>query len=150
MGTCSPRFGQPRFRRDAAHLYHRKTAELGRGETGRGTDRIGLPCAPRRYLRSIISGIYRWRRQLCAALRPNRDNDIPYARRVSASSCTSATRLPPPRYLSLLLATSSYDQPLDASSSRDHSIGITRVANHFCAGTEEICGKIPGRLGAPF
>lgn len=53
------------------------------GETGRRTDRIGLPCAPRRYLRSIISGIYRWRRQLHAVLRPTRANDIgiPYARR---------------------------------------------------------------------
>lgn len=48
------------------------------GETGRRTDRIGLPCAPRRYLRSIISGIYRWRRQLHAVLRPTRANDIGY------------------------------------------------------------------------
>lgn len=43
----------------------------------RGTDRIGLPCGPRRYLRSIISGIYRCRRQPRAVLRPARTNDIP-------------------------------------------------------------------------
>lgn len=43
----------------------------------RGTDRIGLPCGLRRYLRSIISGIYRCRRQPRAVLRPARANDIP-------------------------------------------------------------------------
>lgn len=75
---------------EAMHLYHRTAAAAAaavaaelRGETAyrrcrcRGTDRIGLPCGPRRYLRSIISGIYRCRRQPRAVLRPTRANDIP-------------------------------------------------------------------------
>ena len=80
--VCLSFAGQPRFE---AILYHptavaelRVKPHIGDAEC-RGTDRIRLPCGLRRYLRSIISGIYRCRRQPRAVLRPTRANDIPWA-----------------------------------------------------------------------
>lgn len=59
---------------------------LLRAETAR-TDRIELPCCLRRYLRSIISGIYRCRRQLRSPLRPELANDIA----LNAWPCSAST-----------------------------------------------------------